>query len=133
MIFVIIALFNIGINASSDELRISVLWIPVKTIEITHIERIVMVHQAPFSERATLGLHAIACGWSYHAGPATTQIITVDGRIIRVSAKNSPQLLDLKNHLSAHEKTFPLFAQTLPASTCRHRIQAAQKIDPDRS
>lgn len=95
VVALIIAAFNIAVDASSRRIKISVLWIPLKTIDSSEIKGIDVITDVPFLERATLGIHAIDGSWSYHSGPATVRISTHDGKRIRVSAQNPETLLKL--------------------------------------
>ena len=94
-VWLVIGAFNIAVNANKQRLRISALWIPLKTIALADIKEIELLTDTVFPERVSLGINIVYGAWSYHAGPATMQINTHDGRRIRVSAQNPEELLKL--------------------------------------
>ncbi|PQM73542.1 hypothetical protein [Corynebacterium sp. J010B-136] len=96
----VIAAFNIAVDANPQRIKIFALWIPVRTIDISDIKNIELLSSAPLSERATLGVHILDGSWSYHAGPATMRIVTHSGNHIRVSVDNPEALLALVNSSS---------------------------------
>ncbi|HCM79935.1 MAG TPA: hypothetical protein DIS84_01585 [Corynebacterium stationis] len=91
-VWLVIGAFNIAVDANKQRLRISVLWIPVRTIPLAAIKEVELLSDSLFPERATLGINLIGDAWSYHAGPATVRISTHDGRAIRVSVENPEAL-----------------------------------------
>lgn len=94
---VVIGAFNIAVDANPKSIKISALWIPVRTIDISDIKNVEVLSSAPLSERATLGVHILDGSWSYHAGPATMRIVTHGGNRIRVSVDNPEALFALVN------------------------------------
>ncbi|NME90089.1 hypothetical protein [Corynebacterium stationis] len=94
-VWLVIGAFNIAVDANKQRLRISALWIPLKTFALADIKEIELLTDTVFPERASLGINIVNGAWSYHAGPATMQINTHDGRRIRVSAQNPEALLNL--------------------------------------
>lgn len=95
VVWLVICAFNIAVDANKQRLRISVLWIPVKTIPLSDIKEIELLTDTVSPERASLGINIVNGAWSYHAGPATMKIKTHDGRRIRVSARNPETLLKM--------------------------------------
>lgn len=93
--------FNISIDASPHRIKISALWIPLRTFGIDEIKSIEVLSSSPLSERATLGIHFIEGSLSYHSGPATIRITTYTGKSIRVTAAHPASLLELTNQGSA--------------------------------
>ena len=94
---IVIAAFNIAVDANPQYVKISALWIPVRTVDISDIKEVELLGSAPLSERATLGVHILDGSWSYHAGPATMRIVTHGGNRIRVSVDNPEALFALVN------------------------------------
>ena len=90
---VVIGAFNIAVDANPKSIKISALWIPVRTIDISDIKNVEVLSSAPLSERATLGVHILDGSWSYHSGPATLRIVTHSGKSIRVSVDHPEALL----------------------------------------
>ena len=88
-----IGAFNIAVGANPKSIKISALWIPVRTIDISDIKNVEVLSSAPLSERATLGVHILDGSWSYHSGPATLRIVTHSGKSIRVSVDHPEALL----------------------------------------
>ena len=91
----VIGAFNIAVDANKQRLRISALWIPVRTIPLADIQEIELLDDTVFPERATLGTSIANGEWSYHSGPATMRIITHSGGRIRVTVDNPEALLKL--------------------------------------
>lgn len=96
-LIIVIFAFNIAVDASPNRIRISALWIPLRTIDTGEIKSIEVLSSSPLSERATLGIHFIDGAWSYHSGPATIQIVTHSGKSVRVTAESPVSLLELTN------------------------------------
>lgn len=89
-----LAVFNIGLTVTDEQVIIRCCGVRVKRVDLEQIQRVVKVKEGSGIERWSFGLHYLGGGWAYHVGAPNLAFQLKNKKIFLVTVEEPEAVME---------------------------------------